>query len=181
MVREIKNAKSFEEIRFYPLEYNETPPPEIVISKDVDSDFRIGQISRFRTYLNNEILKREKIIKSFKNFDWICFAAEILFVAVEIGISIAGIVCPEFSVTTSSACVIITTVSTSMRGIFKKIMSKLEKHNAMLYLAKSKLAIVKDKYDIAMKDGQIDHQEFLKIVDEYGKYEAIRQDTLDKY
>lgn len=181
MVREIKNAKSFEEIRFYPLEYTETPPPEIVVVKDADSDFRIGQISKYRNYLTTEINKREKIIKSFKNFDWVCFIAELLFVAVEICISIGGIIYPEFSTTTSSACVIITTVSTSMRGIFKKIMSKLEKHNAMLYLAKSKLAIVKDKYEIAMKDGQIDHQEFLKIVEEFGKYEALRQETYEKY
>lgn len=178
MVKEIK-IDNFNQITFYPLDLLDEEPPEIVVKKDVDSNFRISQIMRYNNFLMSEISKRETTIKTFKNLDWACFLIEMVLVVLEIGIASVGILYTDYISLTSSASIVFTTISTFLRGITKKFMKKLEKHQSLLVLTKNKFHQVKDKFTLALKNGDIDHEEYLSIFEEFEKYEAMRKDIIN--
>lgn len=177
MVKELRQ-QSFEEINFYPLEMLDRPVPEIIVNKDISSDFRITQIQKYNDFFISEIALREKIINKFKNIDFFCFIAEMLLVIFDIVLGSFGLIFPTYLSTTSSVCIIATTISTFIRGITKKIMQKLEKHQHVLILTKNKFSTVKDKYHLAIRDGTIDHEEYVSIVDDFKSYDTLRTEIL---
>lgn len=184
MVKHV-TTPSFEEVTFYPLDTYDNPPPEIVIKKDGEQDnnsnFRISQIVKYNEFLSSEIRRRENTVEKFKNLDWICFVLEMLFVITDIILGSLGLLFPDWISSTSSICILLTTISTFIRGMMKKFMTKLEKHQALLFVTKSKFVQAKDQYELAIRDGEISHEEYLVIVDEYRKYEKLRQEILSKY
>lgn len=182
MVKEIVNVqKELTEINFYPLDVIDSAPPEIVIQKDSDSNFRISQIITYNEYLSHEISKRERVIKSFKYIDWICFSAEMLLVIINILLAFVSIIFVQYNTTISSIGILVTAFSTFIRNNTKKHMKKLDKHQSLLFLTKSKLSIVQEKYSLAIRDGDVSHDEYLTIIDEFEKYQKLRQEILTKY
>lgn len=176
MVNQIIQTSNFEEISFYPLDITE--PPKIFIEIDKDSNFRIAQIMKYNEYLSSEISKRTGIVSSFKKFDYVCFILEILFVLIDVGIGTIGIFYPALNTSTSAACILITAVGTFLRGVVKKYMKRMEKHQSLLVLAKTILSQAQEKYNIAISNGDIDHEEYLTITDEFKKYETLRQNII---
>lgn len=178
MVKEIKNT-NFDQINFYPIDNDDDEiPPEIVIFKDVDSDFRIMQIVRYNDFLNSEIKKRETQTNSLKIFEWICFTIEVILVACDIGASLLGFYDQSYLPTTSVGCLLFTTLATFLRGLTKKVMKKMDVYKSLYILAKSRSNHVSDKYELAIRDGQIDHEEYLNIINEFRKYEEMRRKIL---
>lgn len=180
MVKEIK-VNNFDQINFYPVDQMDEIPPEIIVFKDLDSNFRVSQIVSYNNFLNQEVVKRSKLINSMKIMEWICFTLEIIIVLGEIITASLGLFFSELTNSSSYVCIILTTFSTFLRGFIKKYMRKMEKHQALMILAKSKLGYVSDKYNIAIKDGEINHEEYINLVDEYKKYEDMRLDIIKKY
>lgn len=180
MVKEII-IENNDKINFYPLDLFDSEPPEIIINKDVDSNFRIAQIMKYNEYLASEITKRGASVKSFKNFDFYCFLFEMFCVVLDVLVGTLGLVFTEYSSTTSSICVIATTISTFVRNATKKFMLKIEKQQSLLTLAKGYMAIVQDKYNIAIRDGIIDHDEYINMVDDFKKYKENRTKLLNEY
>lgn len=179
MVKEIKH--NFNQINFYPVEQLDDIPPEIIVFKDIDSNFRMSQIVSYNDFLNSEIIKRTKLINSMKFMEWICFILEFIIVFSEIIISIVGLIYVELLNPSSITCVILTTISTALRGFTKKYMTKMEKHQALLILTKGKLGYISDRYNMALRDGEITHEEYTFLVEEYKKYEKLRIDIIQKY
>nr|UOX61098.1 MAG: hypothetical protein DiTV3a_F17ORF3 [Diabrotica toursvirus 3a] len=169
---------SFEEINFYALD--ETPP-EIIVKKDVDSNFRINQIIKYNEFLIGEISRQENIVLRFKNFDLICFFIEMILVLLDVVSGVLGVFFQDWVISTSSLCILLTAISTSLRNFTKKFMAKIEKHQALLFATKSKFNHAKDKYDLAIRDGVISHEEYVNIVDEYKKYEKLREEIIKTF
>lgn len=182
MVKEIvKTQKEFTEINFYPLDVIDVPPPELKIHQNVDSNFRISQIISYNEYLAQEISKRESAIKSFKYVEWICFLLEMILVCLDITLGLVSVITQYNTPALSSICVFITTLATFIRNITKKHMKKIEKHQSLFFLTKNKLAIVKEKYTLAIRDGNISHEEYVVIIDEFEKYQKLRKEILAKF
>ena len=71
-------------------------------------------------------------------------------------------------------------VSSLTTGIIKKLMSitrnKMEKHDKILVLAKSKLNIIDTLVCQTSTDMEISHEEFITVSDEADKYEKMKED-----
>lgn len=182
MVKEIvKPQKEFTEINFYPLDVIDVTPPDIKIHQNIDSNFRISQIISYNEYLSQEISNRENAIKSFKYVEYICFLIEMIFACMDITLGIISIFFKHYNSTISIVCIVLTGLGTFLRNMTKKHMKKVEKHQALFFLTKSKLTIVQEKYSIAIRDGNISHDEYVKIIDEFEKYQKLRKEILSKF
>lgn len=177
MVKEILKI-NYHSVNAYPLDVIETLPPEIIIdekNKDVDSKFRVSQITRYNDYLQDEIRKRQTIVKRFECIEWVFFFIEIILMLFDFGLGTFGTVFPQYSSITSTSCAVFTAVSTCLRGVIYNIMNKLNLHKNILILTQSKLAFFRDKYELAIYDGNVTHEEYSAIVKEFKKYEEMRR------
>lgn len=181
MVKEILNV-NYHNVNVYPLDIVETPPPEIVIDDDKntgdkisDTKFRVSQITRYNDYLHNEISKRQTIVNRFEYVEWICFFVEIILMLCDFALGTIGAVFSEYASITSTVCMTFTVISTFLRGFIHNIMKKLNRHKNILVLTQSKLAFFRDKYQLAIDDGEVTHDEYTEIVKEFKKYEELRR------
>lgn len=179
MVKEIK--VNYQSVNAYPLDVVETPPPEIIIDDDntgdkiSDSKFRVSQIIKYNEYLQDEIRKRQIIVKRFEYVEWVCFFIEIILMLSDFALGIFGNIFPQYSSIVSKSCTAFTAVSTCLRGFIYNTMNKLNRHKKILVLTQSKLAFFKDKYELAIDDGEVKHEEYSEIVKEFKKYEEMRR------
>ncbi|KMQ81442.1 glyceraldehyde-3-phosphate ketol-isomerase [Lasius niger] len=83
--------------------------------------------------------------------------------------------------TVSCICIAVTGCSTLLRGVTKRLCDDAHKNISLYYLTKNKFNTVKQRYEAALVDGDVDHDEFLKIISEYREYEKSREEILNKY
>ncbi|QIH04847.1 hypothetical protein [Dasineura jujubifolia toursvirus 2a] len=179
-IKNSESRKSFTEINFYPLDIMEMPQISLPTTPNLDSSFRIKQINTYNNFLQEEIKTRENIIEKFKYFDWGCFIIEMILVMFEIISCILSLIYPMFLSLSSSAelSIMITTISTFLRGMTSKFIRRVHKHQSLLTLAKGKYNSVKSDYEIALLDEKITHEEYIKIVDQFKKYETLRSEII---
>lgn len=172
------NKLSSEQINFYPLEIVPTAPPELVVNENMDSNFRIAQIMQYRNFLNSEKEKLTDILGAYRKIEWGCFIAEVMLVILDIVLCSFGILNEKYIISTSSFCIFVTALSALVRSIASNLRTKKEKQQMLLTLASAKLFLVKDKYDLSIRDGNVDHTEYTNIVDEFRKYEQVRNNIM---
>lgn len=159
------------------------PPPELIIDTDQDSDAMLHQIIRYNNFLMTELEINKQSMSKYESINWICYLIEIVTIIADIILGVIGVIFSNEleSRTVSLICISITALSTLLRSIAKKINDSSHKHSSLFYLTKSKFAYVKEKYELAIKDGVISYEEFISFVTEYKKFENIRTEIISKY
>lgn len=159
------------------------PPPELIIDTNQNSDSMLQQIIRYNNFLMTELEINKKSMEKYENINWLCYLIEIITIFMDIILGVTGVIFTNEleSKTVSLVCISITAFSTLLRSVAKKITDSSHKHSSLYFLTKSKFAYVKEKYELAIKDGTISYDEFIALVTEYKKFENIRTEILSKY
>ena len=155
--------------------------PNLSLNLSDDQQFRLNKINQIRDYFVVEIKERESMSKRLSKyiafFDY--FDKSLIVLSVTTGsISIAsfatvigapvGIVSASFSLAFS--------IST---GIIKKLLkttrNKKKKHNKVVMLARSKLNSIESKISKSLINNEIEHEDFVTIIDEEKKYRELKE------
>ena len=142
-----------------------------------DQPFRLNRINEIRDYFVTEIKERElmskRLSKYFASFDYFDKSLIVLFVTTR-SISIAsfqrepaGIVSASFSIAFS--------ISTGLiKNLLKTTRNKKETHNKIVMLAGSKLNSIEGKISKALINNDIEHEDFVTIIDEEKKFRELK-------
>lgn len=171
----------FKVVHFFPLEDKDVAPPEIIERGDADSDYRIAQIISYQNYLISEIERRSYTVNVYKYIEWVVFIIEMIIATLDISLGIYGLVTDDHLSVTTKISIVVTTIGTIVRTYIKTFMKKVEKHRELLTLARGKNIIVKDKYNLFIKDGEISDQEYKNLVADFKKYEEAREEVIKRY
>ena len=141
---------------------------------------RLNVISATRTFLEQEVDDRRKIIKKYKKayttLDVFNNAAGILSIATGItGVSLLStVVAAPICISLEGVSGICAISSVVCNVSCKKIIRKIEKHENVYILAMSKLNTINELVSKSLEDGVIDAVEFRLILDEKEKYLELK-------
>ena len=138
--------------------------------------FRLDKISKIENYFIEQISQRKscskKLSKYVAVFDYVDQALTVLS-ATYGGVSIiSSIVGAPIGIASAS----LTLFFSLTKGIVKKLLdiTRKEKHEKILMLAKSKLNSIETLVSQALIDMEISHEEFITILKEKDKYEKMK-------
>ena len=154
---------------------------EIIKSED-QSNYRLSEVSKIKDYFNEEIQYQQylttKLSKCLTILDYLnkilivvltVFSGTNIFAHVKGKKQLLGLITLVFSLLISLLFGIIIKIHQETK-LRKKI------HNGLLYLAKSKLDCVELLISNSIKDGIIDHDEFLEIMKEKKDYDCLKNE-----
>lgn len=174
MVKEV-NKQEFYGIEFNPIEQYEENLPEIIVYQESDNCMiKKLQISRYNDFLKYEIKKREKLLSTYRIYEWIFLLLEIFFFVFELAITTAGLAIPSIILQTSVISMVSTTLSASIRKIFQYFLKNSLMYKDLLILTKSKLLFFEERYLAAIEDNNMSHQEYMSLIEEFKKFEGLR-------
>ena len=146
------------------------------IKLEDQSNYRLIEIGKIKDYFNEEIQYQQfltnKLSKYLTVFDYInkiltvfltVFSSTNIFTHVKTDKQLLGLITSEFSLLFSLSFGI--TIKLQQETKLKK-----KKHNRLYYLCKSKLDCVEMLISNSIKEGTIDHDEYLEILKEKKNY-----------
>lgn len=155
--------------------------PNIALPEFNETNYRLNRIMQNYKYLDDEIKTRINLKKRYKKISNTISATDYLIIVSELGIvgsSIAIPIITPFSVPISIGLTVFSTIFKSSWGYLNK---KVEKHNTIELLAKSKRNSIETKFIKAIKDGKLSDNEFNDIEDEIRNYNEMKEKILKEY
>jgi len=155
--------------------------PNITLPEFNETNYRLNKIMQDYKYLDDEIKMRINLKKRYKKFSSTISITDYLIILSELGMvgsSIAIPIITPFSVPISVGLTVFSTVLKSSWGYLSK---KIEKHNTIELLAKSKRNSIEKKFMKTIKDGQISDIEFIDIEDEIRNYNEMKEKLLKEF
>jgi len=155
--------------------------PNIALPEFNETNYRLNRIMQDYKYLDDEIKTRTNLKKRYKKISNTISATDYLIILSELGMVGSSIALPiiiPFSVPISIGLTVFSTIFKSSWGYSTK---KIEKHNTIELLAKSKRNSIETKFTKAMKDGQLSDDEFKDIEDEIRNYNEMKEKILKEY
>ena len=143
-------------------------------------NYRLNEISKIKDYFNNEINYQQSLANRFNKyltvFDILniiltvfltVFSSTNIFAYIKKKKKLFGLITSIFSLIFSLSFGIIIKLK-------QEIKIKKKKHNKLLYLAKNKLDCLEMLISNSIKDGIINHAEFLEILKEKKEYDRLK-------
>ena len=155
--------------------------PNIALPEFSETNYRLNRIMQDYKYLDDEIKMRINLKKRYKKLSNAISMTDYLIILSELGMvgsSIALPIITPFSVPVSVGLTVSSTILKSSWGYFNK---KIEKHNTIELLAKSKRNSIETKFMKAIKDGKLSDNEFNDIEDEIRNYNEMKEKLLKEY
>jgi len=152
--------------------------PNIALPEFSETNYRLNRIMQDYKYLDDEIKMRINLKKRYKKLSNAISMTDYLIILSELGMvgsSIALPIITPFSVPVSVGLTVSSTILKSSWGYFNK---KIEKHNTIELLAKSKRNSIETKFMKAIKDGKLSDNEFNDIEDEIRNYNEMKDQRL---
>ena len=153
--------------------------PNLGANPSNEQQFRLNKINEIKDYFAAEIKERElmskRISKYIVSFDY--FDKSLIFLSVATG-SIFCIIFNSYWSTCrmiSASCSLAFSITT---GIVKKLLktrNKKKKHNQIVMLARSKLNSIERKISEALINNEINHEDFMTIMNEEKKYWKLKE------
>ena len=144
-----------------------------------NQQFRLNRISEIEDYFIAEIKERELMSKKLSKYFFYCFHKFLSVLSVTSGsVSIA------FFATAIRAPIGITSASFSLAfslctGLVQKLSkatrNKKKKYNKIVMLARSKLSSIESKISEALISNQINHEDFITIINEESNYRELKE------
>jgi hypothetical protein len=174
------------EIHFYPSSSAPGYPPPAYpnlneIITEPSSSYRINHIMDMKRNLDKEFTNREGFKKRYQKFDKSLFGLECTSVVSELALVGSSVAFPLLIPFATPVCLGLTAVTMILRNGSKIITKKIEKHNTIATLAKSKLSSIREKFSRAIEDGTISESEFNDIVKEIQSYEVLKKEILSNF
>ena len=145
------------------------------------TEFRLNEINKTKDYFNSEIQERKTMSKKPSKYIVAFAYADKMFIVLSATFDTLNFVshAATVGIPVGLAGASLTVVFSLTTGVIKKLLSvtrkKLEKYNEIIMVAKSKLNIIESLMSQALIDLDISHEEFKTIVNEKGKYEAMKE------
>jgi hypothetical protein len=177
------------ELHFYPSSAPSYPPPAYPNLNEMNdakitepsSTYRITHIMDVKKSLDKEFTNREGFKKRYQKIDKSLFGLECTCMVSELALAGSSVAFPLLIPFATPACLGLTAVTMILRNGSKIITKKIDKHNTIATLAKSKLSSIREKYSHAIEDGIISESEFNDIVKEIESYENLKKEILSNF
>ena len=165
-----------ENIRFSP---NEVRLTELSHS-EVGHDYRLKKITEIQMSLEEERISRRRLSeKYYRIVTWVNNSDAVL-IAVSMGLGIAGV--GLLSTIVAAPVVVALEIVSICTGILsiigkyasKKLLLKAQKHEKITVLIEAKLNSISTLISKALNDGSISDREFSLIMDEFSRFQAMK-------
>ena len=159
-------------------DFNKTPNiyPNLTASISTEQQFRLNRINEIKDYVLAEIRERElisknisKYIASLDYFDKSLNVLSILSGSISIA-SFATVIGAPAGIIGASCGFTFSITSGFVKKFLKTIRNKKKKHNKIVILARSKLNSIESKISEALIDNEVNHEDFMAILNEEKKY-----------
>ena len=141
--------------------------------------FRLNEINKIKEYFNLEIKERKDIVRKISKYIVVFDYTDKIFIRLSASFGTLTIVSHIVGIPVGIAESSLTLIFTVTTGIVKKLLNitrkKKKKHNKIIALARNKLNIIETLMSQALTDFDINHEEFVRIIDEKNKYEGIKE------
>ena len=162
-----------------------TAPPLYPDLED-GQNYRLQKISELEQRLIRERDTRISLYKKYKRginvidgIDTALIAGGIAIGGTGIGL-LSTIIAAPIVVPLEITAIVCGLIGVSLKFVNRRLQFKAKKHNEIRILAESKLNSMKDLISRALHDGQITEQEFKLILDDFEKYNTMKQEIRDK-
>ena len=145
-----------------------------------DHSYRLQEISRLRTYLEEEREKRANLYKKYRRGINAIDGIDTVLLTVSIGMGAGGtvllstIIAAPVVLGLEIGALACGALGVTGKFIGRRLAVKAKKHDGIRLLAESKLNTIIDLVSRALMDGQISDQEFHLITDEVSKYTKLK-------
>jgi len=147
--------------------------------------FRLSEISRLRTYLENEAIERGRLRKKYARSVAAVHVVDGSMTVAGMGLGCAGVgllttvIAAPIVVGLEAAALACGVCGIAAKFVERRLAAKARKHDEICVLAQAKGNTIASHVSSALRDGEISDEEFRLVVDEVAKYEdmkaAIRQ------
>ena len=146
-----------------------------------DQQFRLNKINEIKDYFIAEIRERElmsknlsKYIASFEYLDKSLIVLSVATGSISIASFATAIRVPVGIM--SASCSLAFSITTGfVKKFLKTIRNKKKKHNKVFMLARSKLNSIESKISEALINNEINHKDFMTIMNEEKKYREFKE------
>ena len=146
-----------------------------------DQQFRLNKISEIKGYFLAEIKERElmskglsKFIASFNYFDKSLIVLSIATGCVSI-VAFTTVIGAPVGIASASFSLAFSISTGITKKILKTTRNKEKKHNEIVMLARTKLNSIESKISEALINNEINHEDFLTIINEDKKYRELKE------
>ena len=143
--------------------------------------FRLNKISEIKDYFVAEIQERElmskrlsKYIASFDYFDKSLIVLSVTTGSISIA-SFATVIGAPVGMMSASFSLAFSITTGFVKKFLKTIRNKKKKHNKVFMLARSKLNSIESKISEALINNEINHKDFMTIMNEEKKYREFKE------
>ncbi len=156
------------------------------VLQDTQSSFRLSEISKMKTKLQDEVSERMQICKKYKrainSIDFIDIGAN--SVALTLSVT-SGVLASTGILLPIAVPLVVTAAVAACLGIVcktvnRKLHSKSKKHVQIVQIAESKLNSILAIINKAINDDSISDSEFKQVVDEMDKYLELKKNIQAK-
>ncbi len=148
---------------------------------DNTSQFRLTEISKLKTKLQDEISERMQLCKKYKRAENILEGLDIGANSIALTLSVTsgvlastGFLLPV-AIPMVLAAGVLAVVGIVCKGVNRKLNSKSKKHSSIKQTAESKLNSILEIVDKAINDNNISDEEFKLVIDEMNKYNELKK------
>ena len=145
-----------------------------------EQQFKLNKVNKIKNYFLTEIREREliskninKYVASLDYFDKLLNVLSILAGSISTE-SFATVIRTPTGVMGAS-CGLTFSITSGFKKKKKTIRNKKKKHNKTIVLARSKLNSIESKISKALIDNEINHEDFMTILNEEKKYRELKE------
>ena len=146
-----------------------------------NQQYSLNKISEIEDYFIAEIKERElmskKLSKYISFFDYFDKSL-IVFSVTSGGVSIASfatVIGVPIEITSASLSLAFSLCAALLKKLLKATRNKKKKHNKIVMLARSKLNSIESKISGALTNNQINHEDFIAIINEERNYRELKE------
>ena len=146
-----------------------------------DQQFRLNKISEIEDYFITDIKEREsmskklsKYISFFDYFDKSLIVLSVTSVNFSIA-SFATVIGIPIGIASASLSLTFSLCTGLVKKLLKATRNKKKKHKKIVVLARSKLNSIEIKISEALINNQINHEDFMKIINEKRNYRELKE------
>jgi hypothetical protein len=147
--------------------------------------FRLNKISDIQHFLENNIKERRSLNKKYSKASKILNVTEVGLTTASIGMGSVGIgllatvIAAPITLGLEIAAIVAGSSSVLCKVINRKLIKKAQKHKEIKILAQAKLNTILDLISKAISDNKISDEEFTLILNEYVKFQTMKEQIIE--
>jgi hypothetical protein len=171
----------------YPILHSDRQSRDYVDNAGVQEklSFRLNKISDIQNLLEHNIKERRSLNKKYSKASKIVNVTEVGLTTASIGMGSVGIgllatvIAAPVALGMEIAAIIAGSSSVLCKVINRKLIKKAQKHKEIKILAQAKLNTILDLISKAINDNKISDEEFTLILNEYVKFQTMKEQIIE--